>query len=147
MANLTAPAPSQTSHMRHESHFRRHASEMFAAMAVGMLIAGACAAAILAPQHITWDEALTRYPELCLLGMATGMTAPMVVWMRHRGHSWRNVAEMSATMYAPMAVFVVLAATGLTRGAACGLYCLSTIPAMLAVMLVRRSEYSRHPGR
>jgi hypothetical protein len=140
MTTLTSPAPPDTGPAP-RSHFRRHALEMLAAMAVGMLIATACAAAVLAPQGITWDEALTRYPELCLLGMATGMTAPMVIWMRHRAHRWARTAEMAAAMYAPMVVFLVLAATGVTRGAACGLYCLSTIPAMLAVMAARRSEH------
>ena len=39
--------------------------------------------------------------------MATNMAVGMGAWMRFRGHSWRGIAEMSASMYVPFAVLLV----------------------------------------
>lgn len=30
------------------------------------------------------------------------MTVPMVLWMRHRGHSWERGGEMAAAMNLPL---------------------------------------------
>jgi len=89
-----------------------------------------------------WEEALLRYPVLCLLVMAFSMTVPMVAWMRHRSHGWRSSAEMAAAMIVPVIPFVCLAWLNVIEGAPCGLYCALTVPAMLSVMLNRRGEYS-----
>ena len=93
---------------------------------------------------IPWDEALVRYPVQALVVMAVSMTVPMVAWMLHRRHGLRRTAEMAAAMILPVVPFVCLVAFDVTEGAACGLYCLATLPAMLGVMLYRRSEYSLH---
>ena len=76
--------------------------------------------------------------------MAAFMVAPMVTWMRVRGCSWRNGAEMSAAMLLPIAAVIVL--RGLGR--------LDTLPwlsdsehtamlvGMLVFMLYRREHYT-----
>lgn len=128
-------------HEGHRSHFWRHFEEMVVAMVIGML---AGAAVFLTIVRMTWDQALLRYPVQCLLVMSFSMTVPMVAWMRHRGHGWRSSSEMAAAMIVPVIPFICLAALHVIKGAPCGLYCALTVPAMLAVMLYRRSEYEVH---
>jgi hypothetical protein len=48
------------------------------------------------PSGRSVEDARLGQPELFALGMAASMSLPIVAWMRHRGHSWRNGAEMSA---------------------------------------------------
>jgi hypothetical protein len=81
----------------------RHFLEMVVTMAVGMVAL-----------HPLWKLALRglgaphvlTHPTLMALVMATDMSLGMGTWMRYRGHSWRSIAEMSATMYVPFAVFL-----------------------------------------
>jgi hypothetical protein len=87
------------------------------------------------------DEALRRYPVPFTLVMAFSMTVPMVAWMRHRGHAWRNCSEMAAAMVVPAIPLICLRLAHVITGPVCGLYCASTILAMVVVMLYRRSEY------
>jgi flagellar biosynthetic protein FliP len=82
-------------------------------------------------------------PAMNVFEMAVTMTAPMVVWMRYRGHAWRPNIEMATSMLIP--TFVVM---GLLWGGVGGsgslmvpehagmLFC------MLVAMLLRRDEYS-----
>jgi flagellar biosynthetic protein FliP len=75
--------------------------------------------------------------------MATNMAIGMGVWMRVRGHSWRGIAEMSASMYLPFAVLLVPYWAG-----AIGSGTLMTwghvlmLPAMALAMALRPAEYS-----
>ena len=119
--------------------FRRHVLEMFAAMVIAML---GGAAVFLSVVRVTWDEALVRYPVQSLLVMAVSMSLGMVAVMRLRHHGWRRSAEMSAAMVLPVVPFVCLVVLDVTKGALCGLYCVSTVLSMLAVMYYRRGEYS-----
>ena len=123
----------------HRSHFWRHFAEMIAVMLVGMF---AGAAVFLSIVGLTWNEATVRYPSASLLVMAFSMTVPMVAWMRHRGHGWRNTSEMAAAMVLLVIPFLCLVWFHVTEKALCGLYCALMIPAMLGVMLYRRSDYS-----
>jgi hypothetical protein len=118
------------------SPFIRHYLEMVVSMAVGMV-----AYAIVFRRGMAW----TGYRDE--LVMAVFMTAPMVAWMRYRGHTWRQAAEMTAAMLAPVAVVVVVAVEllGVTgRGLGMASH-LSMLLGMLALMLVRRDEYT-HSG-
>jgi hypothetical protein len=126
-------------HGEHRSHFWRHFAEMMAAMVVGMF---AGAAIFLSIVGMTWNEAVVRYPTASLIVMAFSMTVPMVAWMRHRGHGWRSTSEMAAAMVLLVIPFLCLVWFHVTEAALCGLYCALMIPAMLGVMLYRRSEYS-----
>ncbi|UYM06935.1 hypothetical protein [Solicola gregarius] len=81
--------------------FLAHYLEMVAAMLVGMML--------LYPVWMlaTWSAGPThplRGPEAETLAMATTMAIGMAVWMRHRGHDPRHIAEMSAAMYAGFVV-------------------------------------------
>jgi flagellar biosynthetic protein FliP len=119
----------------------RHYLEMVVTMVVGMMVL-----------HPLWGvgfDAL-RLPDaldhanVMALAMATDMSLGMGVWMRYRGHSWRSIVEMSATMYLPFAVFLPSVLAGaMSGGAMITAGHLLMLPTMLALMLWRRDEY-RH---
>ena len=122
--------------------FLRHFAEMFAAMMIGMPLVGmplrALQGALLGPSSI-------GIPELRALGMAVAMSVAMVAWMRFRDHSWRSSAEMAAAMVVPVVAFIPLLWMGIISGSMLvGLGHVLMLPAMLAVMLYRRSEYGLH---
>jgi hypothetical protein len=87
--------------------------------------------------------------ELLLLGMAFTMTVPMVAWMRYRGHSWARGWEMAAAMFAPSVAAIVLLWAGAVEDSDALLMIqhIAMLPAMLAVMLLRVGEYTRHVTR
>jgi hypothetical protein len=126
--------------------FARHYAEMVAAMLLGMLVLGAGFTIALSPLGVdvaTWNS---DAPALALLGMGFTMTAPMVAWMRHRGHGFAAGAEMSAAMIVPTLAAVLL----LWSGAVTDIHTLMMIehvamfPGMFAAMLLRLPEYT-HP--
>jgi cytochrome bd-type quinol oxidase subunit 2 len=120
-------------------HFLHHLLEMTLAMMVGMT---GGAALFLAVAGMPLDEALRRHAVSFTLVMVLTMTVPMVAWMRHRGHAWRASSEMAAAMVVPAIPLICLRLADVISGPICGLYCASTILAMVLVMLYRRSEYS-----
>jgi hypothetical protein len=116
--------------------FARHYLEMVLAMAAGMMVYA---------MVFGRGMAFTSYGDEAV--MAAFMTAPMVAWMRYRGHSWRQAAEMAAAMVVPTAV-VVLALAGRpgVSDRALGLSShAAMLLGMLALMVVRRGDYA-HPG-
>jgi len=80
--------------------------------------------------------------------MAMNMTIGMAVWMRHRGHGWAPIADMSAAMFVPLAVLIgpfwagVLSGDGLL-----GAMHVLMLPAMVTAMLRRRDEYAQDHHR
>jgi flagellar biosynthetic protein FliP len=126
------PRPSRFSLGR----FVRHYLEMVLAMAVGMVVYG----------MLFRGGMLSRsYADQAL--MAAFMSAPMVAWMRHRGHSWRQAAEMVGAMLLPAAA-VVAAAGGQPAVSDRALALAShaaMLVGMLGLMVVRRDEYG-HAG-
>ena len=113
--------------------FIRHYLEMVAAMVAGMVTYAA-----VFRRGMAW----TGYGDEVV--MAAFMTVPMVAWMRYRRHTWRQAAEMSAAMLAPVAAVVVgavevLGITGRGLGMASHL---AMLLGMLALMLARRAEYA-----
>jgi hypothetical protein len=116
-------------------HFVRHYLEMVVAMLAGMLVLGPL-------EGLVWP-ALTARPDVGVMVMATNMAIGMGAWMRFRGHSWRGISEMSASMYVPFAVLLVPFWAG-----AIGEHTMMTwghllmLPAMALVMLLRPSEYA-----
>jgi len=111
---------------------------MTLAMMVGMV---ASAAVFLAALGMTVDEALRRHAVVFVLVQAFGMTVAMVAWMRHRGHTRRSISEMAAAMVVPAIPLICLRLLDVISGPICSLYCVSTVAAMVLVMLYRRSEY------
>jgi hypothetical protein len=132
--------PRVASHKRLLPPFWRHFLEMLAAMALGMVAAGAIFLLITGLK--TWDEAAVQYPTQALLAIAAGMTIPMSAWMLFRHMGRRNAYEMAAAMVLPVIPFLCLVWFDITKSAWCGAYCATTIVAMLALMLYRRSTYS-----
>lgn len=130
-------------HGAHRFHFLRHLLEMTLAMVIGMV---GSAAVFLTAIGLTAEEALRRHAVLFVLLQALGMTASMASWMHHRGHAWRSCAEMAAAMIAPAIPLIFLRLADVISGPICGLYCISTVAAMLVVMFFRRSEYGMNPA-
>jgi hypothetical protein len=123
--------------------FIRHYVEMVIAMLVGMAVLLLPAAGVLRLLGSSADQVESAAPGVALLGMAVAMTAPMVAWMRYRGHSRRLAWEMSAAMFVPTLLAIIFMATG----AIDDFMTVSMIQhngmfaAMLAAMVVRRDQY------
>src|SRR6476646_7160457 len=116
-------------------HYVRHYLEMVVAMLAGMFAFGSL-------EGLVWP-ALTARPDIGAMVMATNMALGMGAWMRFRGHSWRSVAEMSASMYLPFAVLLVPFWAGLIgAGALMTWGHLLMLPAMALVMVLRPGDYS-----
>jgi hypothetical protein len=125
-------------------HFVRHYAEMLIAMFAGMVVLGVPAVAALAAAGMSIDELQGDAPALMLFLMAVTMTAPMVAWMRHRGHGRRPSAEMAAAMFIPTAGVIALLWGGLVEDVEALQLILHVVmlPSMLVAMLLRRDEYS-----
>jgi flagellar biosynthetic protein FliP len=123
--------------MAHQAtrRFARHYLEMVVAMLLGMVGLGLVSAYVVDLPDRTGIE---------LAEMAAWMTAPMVLWMRVRGHGWRSCAEMAAAMLLPAAGAMALLASGAVTDAHTLLMAehIAMFPAMLVVMLLRRDEYA-----
>jgi hypothetical protein len=135
--------------MTHKTlHFIRHYVEMLVAMFLGMAVLGGAFAVLLGAVGIEVDSWRTDAPELLLLGMAFTMSAPMVAWMRHRGHGWAPAWEMTASMFVPSAAAIALLWAGAVEDtdALLAIQHIAMFPAMLAVMLLRLDEYTGHAG-
>jgi hypothetical protein len=125
-------------------HFVRHLVEMVLAMWVGMMVLGGLDRGILAAAGTSVSSVKNSAPEVVALVMALNMTVGMTVWMRHRRHSWAMCAEMGAAMFVPAIAAIVLLWCGVIHsGSLLGVVHAPMIPAMVAVMLVRRTEYSQ----
>jgi hypothetical protein len=109
------------------------------AMMVGMIVS---AAVFLTAVGMTVDEALRQHAVLFVVVQAFGMTVAMVAWMRHRGQAWRSCSEMAAAMVVPAVALICLRLLDVISGPICSVYCLSTVVAMVLVMLYRRSSYA-----
>ena len=126
--------------------FIRHYIEMLLAMAIGMVAL-----------HPLWTLTLQAagaphlldHAELMVLVMATDMAIAMGAVMAYRRHGWRDIAEMSAAMYLPFAIFFPATLAGvMTSGTMMVAGHALMLVAMLAVMLWRRDHYChRRPAR
>jgi hypothetical protein len=125
-------------------HFLRHLGEMLLAMVVGMIVFGAIGRGILAAAGTSASDVRETAPEVVAVVMAFNMSAGMAVWMRHRGHARARIAEMVGAMFVPAVAAIALFWGGVIEsGAILALEHVAMIPAMVAVMLVHRGEYSR----
>ena len=127
--------PSRHSRRSSAWHFARHYLEMVVAMLVGMVVLGFL-------HGLAWPS-LTARVDVGVLVMATDMAIGMGAWMRVRGHSWRGIAEMSASMYAPFVALLVPYWTGFAGGHNLIMWGhVLMFPAMALVMYLRPSEYA-----
>ena len=125
-------------------HFFRHFVEMFVAMMVGMMALGGLDGAILSAAGTSVREVKNSAPEAFVLVMALNMTVGMTLWMRYRRHSWAMCAEMAGAMFLPAIAALVLFWCSVIHTRAVGAVEMTAmLPAMLAVMLYRRTEYSQ----
>jgi hypothetical protein len=126
--------------------FARHYVQMVVAMLLGMFVLGGLGAVLLGLAGIDTGDWHSDAPALMLLSMAVTMSVPMVAWMRHRGHGWAPCWEMTASMLLPTFGAIALLALGLVEdgGTLMLIQHVVMFPAMLAVMLLRRDEYSGH---
>ena len=132
--------------MKHKTlHFVRHYVEMVIAMFAGMFVLGGALLVLLATFGVDVGRR-SEEPELLLLGMALTMSAPMVAWMRYRGHAWAPAWEMTAAMFLPSVAAIALLWAGAVEdtGTLMVIQHSAMGPAMLAVMLLRLDEYTRH---
>jgi len=135
---LPAPTtPHRHSRGRRIRSFAQHYLEMVVAMFVGMAALGAREAWL-------WPG-LSGRTDVGVLVMATNMSIGMAAWMKVRGHSWRGIAEMSASMYLPFVVLLVPFWAGTV-----GEHVVMTwghvlmFPAMALAMALRPHEYAHH---
>jgi hypothetical protein len=132
---------------RRERHnLVRHFVEMVLAMIVGMAVLGAVVQVICA--GLGHSGFFLPYPGLRAPLMAMNMTIGMAVWMRHRGHGWAPIAEMSAAMFVPVAVLIgPFWAGALSGDTLLGAMHVLMLPAMVIAMRHRRDEYARDHHR
>jgi flagellar biosynthetic protein FliP len=139
MTTETVPAPDRSTAARSRGqqvwHFVRHYLEMVAAMLVGMFTLGGL-------EDLVFPSVTVR-ADVGVLLMATNMSIGMGAWMRFRGHSWRGVTEMSASMFGPFLALLVPYWMGAIGGHAVMAWGhLIMLPAMALVMLLRPAEYA-----
>ncbi len=117
--------------------FARHLLEMVAAMMAGMAVLGVAIGVLGEPPG--YDNPLVRYGL-----MGASMSAPMVAWMRYRGHSWSDGLEMTAAMLLPMFALVLSVELGMAELSEHSLMVLShvaMIGGMALLMLYRWDRY------
>ena len=118
--------------------FTRHLLEMVLAMLAGMAVLGVAIWALGEPP--SYSNLLVKYGL-----MGASMAAPMVAWMRHRGHSWSEGGEMTAAMLSPMFALVIpaeLGVVGLTGHSLMMLSHVAMIGGMVALMIYRWDRYA-----
>lgn len=71
-----------------------HYLQMLAAIGIGMVVLGPLSMRVI--HHAA--------AEVEMLLMATTMMPGMAIWMAYRRHTWREIVEMSAAMYASVSV-------------------------------------------
>jgi O-antigen/teichoic acid export membrane protein len=126
-------------------HFARHVFEMTVAMVLGMCILGAAFREIhLVVFGAGFDNAWHRHTELAVFAMTFNMTMPMVLWMRHRGHSWQRSGEMGSAMFLlALGLLVMFWLGAVSAHIVLPLEMVLMLPSMIGVMLYRREDYSK----
>lgn len=107
MVERAAPEPRLRRYLGAGWAFTRHLLEMLLAMAAGMVLLGV-AVGITGEPPAYLENALVEYAV-----MGAFMSAPMVGWMRFRGHAWADGLEMTAAMLVPMFALVIPVELGL----------------------------------
>jgi hypothetical protein len=123
-------------------HLTRHLLEMVVAMMAGMAMLGVAVGTLGEPPG--YSSLLVEYG---LMGVS--MSAPMVAWMRYRGHSWLDGVEMTAAMLLPTFALVLPVelgvagyVPGLSEDSLMMLSHVAMIAGMAALMVYRRDRYA-----
>ena len=133
--------------------FQRHVTEMVMSMLVPMGILAICFFLVFPWLGINVRPGVDSPGGLIALAVALlGMTVPMIVLMRVRGHSWRHVWEMTGAMFVPIVfimpvVRILLPSIGITitPGFMLPVAFVAMTAGMIVLMLFRRDVYSKHP--
>jgi len=127
-------------------HFTRHLLEMVLAMGAGMVVLGVALGVLGEPPG--YANLLLRYGL-----MGAFMSAPMMAWMRYRGHQWSDGLEMTVAMLAPILALVLPVELGVARyvpGLSEGSLMMLSHVAMIAgmvVLMIYRFERYAHGAR
>ena len=124
--------------------FGLHYLEMVAVMLTGMGVLGGALLLVAAAFGFGASEISDGAPAVFLAGMGLSMTAPMVWWMRRRGHSNAANAAMAASMVITTIVAIAMLPAGADLHASLTLQHTAMLPAMLGAMLLHRGEYTGH---
>jgi hypothetical protein len=126
---------------RHRStgRFVRHYAEMVAVMFAGMFALMAPVGVLLGAFGTSWSR---LSPAMYTFVMALTMAAPMIAWMRYRGHAWRPNIEMAASMLIPTFAVMAVLWAGIAKGGLMVPEHAGMLSCMLVAMLLRRDEYS-----
>jgi hypothetical protein len=119
-------------------HFTRHLLEMVVAMMAGMMVLGVAVGILGEPSGEV--NLLVEYGV-----MGVFMSAPMVAWMRYRGHTWSDGLEMTGAMLIPMFALVLSVELGVVELTGHSLMMLShvaMIGGMVLLMLYRLDRYA-----
>ena len=124
-------------------NFVLHLGEMFLAMVVGMAVFDAVFEGTLAMVGTSYGVLVDDAPTAVALILMFNMTAPMLLWMRVRGHKASEVSAMGAAMVVVGATTVFLLwLSAIDAEAICGVECGLMIPAMVAAMLLHPSMHA-----
>lgn len=132
--------------------FQSHMTEMVLSMLIPMGILAICFFVVFPWLGINVRPGLDSPSGVIALVVAlSGMTVPMMVLMRVRGHSWHHVWEMNAAMFVPLVVIMPVIRI-LLPNAGIELPAFIMLPiafvamtgGMIVLMLVRRDTYSEH---
>jgi hypothetical protein len=142
--DISRGAPSRTEWRPQTKTFLRHLLEMTVAMMLGMCVLGMAFREIHVALFGTgFDSAWHRHTELAVFAMTFNMTLPMVLWMRHRGHSWERCGEMGAAMFLLAFVLLGLFWVGMISAAVVlPLEMALMLPTMVGVMAFRFEEHA-----
>jgi len=124
--------------------FVLHYGEMMLVMFTGMGVGALALALVAAATGYGYSDLKADAPALVLAGMGVSMTAPMVWWMRRRGHSWAANRAMAISMIAPTVAAIVLLAVDAVAdvGIALEIQHIVMFPGMFVAMLLYRGEYT-----
>jgi hypothetical protein len=124
-------------------YFVRHLGVMVALMYAGMLVLDPIYEMAVALAGV--DDPWSRLPVLSNVIMACNMSAPMVLYMRLRRHTWGAIVEMSAAMLLPAALTTVPYFLGVMPAVTLmSLSHATMIPLMAVAMMLRFREYAGH---
>ena len=124
-------------------YFVRHFGVMVALMYGGMFVLDPLYEMAVALAGV--DDPWARLPVLSNIIMAFNMSVPMVLYMRHRRHTWRAIVEMSAAMLLPAALTMGPYLLGImTAGTMMAFSHAAMIPLMAVAMMLRFREYGGH---
>jgi hypothetical protein len=121
--------------------FVLHVGEMLLVMLAGMAVLGGVTEGVLAMLGSSLSNASVAVHASV---MGFNMTAPMIWWMRRRGHTARQTAEMAGSMIVPTLLAIGLYSAEVVPGSAVpAIQHVVMIPAMVGVMLARYDHYAQ----